>query len=74
MEVPAFTSYSKCAEYEDGGHGVLAHFGSWCKRWLEPVMLPPPIWSPTFAFQGLAQGIDTKLVETMEIENVASTK
>ena len=67
LKVPAFTSSYKCAEYDIG------KWSEWCKSWLDPVRLPPPIWSPTFAFEGLTLGIDTKLVDTMEIENVVST-
>ena len=66
LKVPAFTSSYKCTEYDIGT------WSGWCKTWSEPVMLPPPIWSPMFGFEGLTLGIDTKLVDTMEIENVVS--
>ena len=41
------------------------------KRWSDE-MLPPPIWSPTFEFQGLALGLDTTMTDNMKIEKGVS--
>ena len=61
LKVSAFTMESKCVQYYQGDSN------SKCKKWSDE-MLPPPTWSPTFEFEGLAQGMDTTMTDTMKIE------
>ena len=61
LKVSAFTMESKCVQYYQGD------LTSKCKKWSDE-MLPPPTWSPTFEFEGLAQGMDTTMTDIMKIE------
>ena len=77
LKAAAFTKESKCKGYY-GDKTKLATTQSLvinqkqkCKRWSDE-MLTPPIWSPTFEFQGLAQGMETTMTDTMKIENGVS--
>ena len=56
---------SKCAQYYPN---QVTNPNQKCKKWSDE-MLPPPTWSPTFEFQGLTQGMDTTMTDTMKIEN-----
>ena len=56
---------SKCAQYYPNQD---TNQNKKCKKWSDE-MLPPPTWSPTFEFEGLAQGMDTTMTDTMKIEN-----
>ena len=76
LKAAAFTKESKCVQYYPNlpfnlDTNTNQDQKKKCKRWSDE-MLPPPIWSPTFEFQGLALGMDTTLTDNMKIENGVS--
>ena len=66
LKVSAFTTESKCSLHYQNDASKK------CRKWSDE-MLPPPTWSPTFEFQGLALGMETTMTDTMKIENGVST-